>query len=167
MQRIEAVWHILEAKASWSLRSSLSNRISCGSQPALEASRPTAPGTSTSPSSAPSGLNSQIPSAYIAQSAVPGPGLTGSLCLSVPVPTVPPSSDPGLPVEATALPQLTSAQGLSVPVPTVLPSSGPGLPVEATALLGTSADTGVPFLDLSSVPLTQELPLEAAAPESL
>ena len=29
MQRIEAVWHILEAKTSWSLRSSLSSRISC------------------------------------------------------------------------------------------------------------------------------------------
>ena len=38
---------------------------------------------------------------------------------------------------------------------------GPGLPVEAAALLGTSADidvNDVPFLDLSSVRLTQELP---------
>ena len=72
------------------------------------------------------------------------------------------------------------SQVLSIYLPPVPPSSGDStvlncdpdsdLSVEATALLGTSADidvTDVPFLDLSSVPLIQELPLEAVALETL
>ena len=148
IQRIEEVWHILEMKTSWSLRSSLSSRISCAGQPALGASRPTAPATSTTPSSSPSSLNSLNPSASIAQSAVPGPGPTDAQCLSIPVPTVPPTTGSSTVMNC---------------------DPGSGLP-EATALLGTSADTDVAdmsFLDLSSVPLTQELPLEAVAPEVL
>ena len=115
----------------------------------MGASQPTAPATSTTPSPAPSGLNSLNLSASIVQSAVPGPGPTDAQCLSVPVPPIPPTARSSTVVNC---------------------DPGSGLPVEATALLGTSADTDVDvasFLDLNSVPLSQELPLEAVAPGTL
>ena len=60
------------------------------------------------------------PSESIVQSAVPGPGPTDAQCLSVPVPTVPPTTGSSTVMNC---------------------DQGSGLPMEATALLGTSADT--------------------------
>ena len=78
MQRIEAVWHILEAKTSWSLRSSLSSRISCIGQTTSQQLTPssTPPATSV-PVSATSAeiISSSLslnPKATVFQPAGPG-----------------------------------------------------------------------------------------------
>ena len=112
----------------------------------LRASQPTTPATSisTTLSSVSSRLNSLIPSTLVVESAVLESGHTDAQCLSVPVPSTSGSS-------------------------TVTGSDpDPGIPVEGTALLGTSAGidvTDAPFL--SSVPLTQKVPLEVVASKAL
>ena len=143
MQRIEAVWHILEAKTSWSLRSSLSSRISCVGQTTTQFTPSSAPPTTSVPVAATSAdiISSSLslnPKATVFQPARPG-----NESLDADSMTVSSHASPASGFESTLDPRCsTERAGLVTPC--------------------TSEDINVaPFLDQSRGSSSLEAPIQA------